>query len=463
MQQPFDEIKQYCKTVCEQIRWKKAHNIIAKEIENHLCDQRDAYISQGENEKSATQKAILQMGDAVSIGMELDKIHKPKPQWAMIILTAMLMLIGMLSNYFIDSSEYSMVRFSLAPYIIALTVFLICYLLDFSILGKYAKHCYFITLVISVIGLLLGSPIGGRKWFLVGRSSVSLSYLSLIFPLAYSLLIYALRHRGYKGIILCGIGYIPFAIILLLVPSFTGFALFTISALVVLCMSIVKGWFGIDKKHGLLLALIPVSIAVIAAIIYIIQSPYFLNRLSAAVNPYSDRNGSGYIYCLVRDLLANSKFAGKGTIPAQFGSNVPIIPYLGTNYILTALTYNFGWIAFIGISVVIIAFSIFGLYYVTKQKSVLGNIVSLSIMLTFVLQAVIYIISNLGYGILSALSLPLVSYGKAALIINSALIGFMLSVFRTGDILKDGIKSPIKSNPIFSYEDGKLIINFKGN
>lgn len=460
--QPFDEIKQYCKIVCEQIRWKKAHNIISEEIENHLCDQRDAYISQGEDEKSATQKAILQMGDAVSIGMELDKTHKPKPQWTMITLTAMLMLIGMLSNYFIASFEYSFDRFSLAPYIIALTVFLICYLLDFSILGKYAKYCYFIILVVSVTGLLFGSPINGRIWFSTGRLSVNLAYLSLIFPLAYSLLIYALRHKEYKGIMLCGMGYIPFAIILLLVPSFTGFALFTISALVIICMSIVKGWFGIDKKHGLLLVLIPALIAVIATVIYIIQNPYFLNRLSTAVNPYSDRNGSGYIHCLVRDLLVNSKFAGKGIVPAQFGSNVPIIPALDTDYILTALTHNFGWVAFIGISVVIIAFSIFGLYYVTKQKSVLGTIVSLSIMLTFVLQAIIYIINNLGYGILSALSLPLVSYGKVALIINSALIGFMLSVFRTGDILKDSIKSPIKINSIFSYDDGKLIINFKG-
>ena len=460
--QPFDEIKQYCKTVCEQIRWKKAHNIIAEEIENHLCDQRDVYISQGEDEKSATQKAILQMGDAVSIGMELDKIHKPKPQWTMITLTAMLMLIGMLSNYFIDSSEYSLVRFSLAPYIIAWTVFLICYLLDFSILGKYAKYCYFVILVVSVTGLLAGSPINGRIWFLTGRLYVSLSHIPLIFPLAYSLLVYALWHKRYKGIILCGIGYIPFAIILLLVPSFAGFALFTISALAILCMSIVKGWFGIDKKRGLLLVLIPALIAVIAAIIYIIQNPYFLNRLSTAVNPYSDRNGSGYIHCLMRDLLANSKFAGKGTVPAQFGSNVPIIPALDTDYILTALTHNFGWVAFIGISVVIIAFSILGLYYVTKQKSVLGTIVSLSIMLTFVLQAIIYIINNLGYGILSALLLPLVSYGKAALVINSALIGFMLSVFRTGDILKDSIKFPKKINSIFSYDDGKLIINFKG-
>jgi len=74
------------------------------------------------------------------------------------------------------------------------------------------------------------------------------------------------------GIILCGIGYIPFAIILRFVPSFTGFALFTVSALVILCLSIAKGWFGNDKKIDLLLVFIPVVIAIIAAIVYIMQN-----------------------------------------------------------------------------------------------------------------------------------------------------------------------------------------------
>jgi cell division protein FtsW (lipid II flippase) len=214
----------------------------------------------------------------------------------------------------------------------------------------------------------LGAPVGGRIWF--GRLSLNLSYLSLVFPLAYSLLVYALRHKGYMGIILCGIGYIPFAIILRFVPSFTGFALFTVSALVILCLSIAKGWFGNDKKIDLLLVFIPVVIAIIAAIVYIMQNPYFSSRFLVAVYPYFNRYGAGYAYCFIRDLLANSKFAGKGTVPAQFGSNVPLIPASDTDYMIAALTYNFGWIAFAGILVVIILFSVFGLYYVAKQKSV---------------------------------------------------------------------------------------------
>jgi len=161
----------------------------------------------------------------------------------------------------------------------------------------------------------------------------------------------------------------------------------------------------------LLLVFIPVVIAIIAAIVYIMQNPYFSSRFLVAVYPYFNRYGAGYAYCFIRDLLANSKFAGKGTVPAQFGSNVPLIPASDTDYMIAALTYNFGWIAFAGILVVIILFSVFGLYYVAKQRA-LGTLVSLSIMLTFILQAIIYVISNLGYGIFPVLSLPLISYGK---------------------------------------------------
>lgn len=432
-----DEIKEYSKTVCEQIRWKKAHSIIAKEIEDHLCDQKEAYVRQGDDEKTATQKAIMQMGDAVSIGMELDKIHKPKPQWTMILLTFILMLTGMLSNYFVDSSEYSMVKFSPVPYVIALAVFFACYFIDFSFLGKYGNYIYFIVLVLSGIQLLFGDTLGGRVYFSAGRFTISLSYLSLIYPLVYSLLIYSLRKKGFKGFVLCIIGFIPYALILLFVPSFSGFFLFTITALTILCISIVKGWFGIEKRQGTILVLIMFVVAAAIALIYIILYPYALDKIRVVLNPYPEQYDQGYIYGLVREMLANSNFVGRGSVPERFEGYIPGIPLSDTDYILTAITYNFGWVAFIAIAAMITVFSVVGLYRVFRQKSVLGLLVSLPVMLTLILQSVLYIISNLGYGILSALSLPLISYGKIALIINAALIGFMLSVFRTEDIIKD--------------------------
>jgi len=83
-------------------------------------------------------------------------------------------------------------------------------------------------------------------------------------------------------------------------------------------------------------------------------------------------------------------------------------------------------------------------------------------MVTFSIQGVVYIIFNLGLPILSPISLPLVSYGNASTIINLLLIGLMLSIFRTNNIHRDGkIYLPAPNNKMFSWHDGKLIIDFK--
>lgn len=73
---------------------KKAHPAVAKEIENHLIDQKTVYLEQGDSESIAEEKALLQMGDPVAVGAALDSTHKPSPQWGMIGLILLLCGIG---------------------------------------------------------------------------------------------------------------------------------------------------------------------------------------------------------------------------------------------------------------------------------------------------------------------------------------------------------------------------------
>lgn len=455
-----DEIKRYSTTVCEQVRWKKAHPDIAKEIEDHLCDQRDYYLSEGEEEETATKKAILQMGDAVSVGLALDKTHKPKPQWVLILLAVTLMLVGTGARYFIDSSEATFKNFSIVPHIIAIAIFFIAYFLDFTALAKYPKACYFLILLLSMVGLTLGPEVNGRAWFAFAGFAISLSYLALIFPLTYSLLIYSMRNKGTKGLLLCLIGYVPYGIILLLVPSITGFVFYTFSALILLFVAKRKGWFGVNKRQGLLMILIPTALWAISMMSMLLRQPYRLQRLRILLDPSSDPRG--YLTVMIRQLMSGAVFIGRGTIPQQYENLALSIPGIDSDQMLTILIHKYGWIVFIGIALLFIVFSILGFKYVSKQRSVLGLLVSLSILLIFVMQTVSYMASNLGYGLLTQLSLPLVSYGKAVLFLNAGLIGIMLSVFRTGDVIRDGCQSYVKDGSFISYEDGKLIINLKG-
>ena len=458
--QPYDEIKKYSETICEQIRWKKARTMIAEELENHICDQRDAYMSEGKDEVMATRDAIAQMGDAVTVGIALDKTHKPKPQWTLFILTYLLILTGAGVSYLTRDLQAPLDNISVFLFILTSGIFLLSYFLDFSILGKYPKQCYYLTILISVIGLMFSKQVNGRAWFALGRLSSSMEYLSLLFPLSYSLLIYSMRKKGYFGIVLCGLGYIPLGIILLIIPTATGFALYTISALIILCTAIMKGWFGESKKFGLVLTLFPVICSTTLAAFWLAMNAYRLSRISALLNPSTDPRG--YQILLIRDILAKAEFIGKGSISQQFGVNDLKMSILGTDYALTALTHHYGWITFLGIVVLFTIFTALGLFQVSRQKSVLGTMVSLSVLLTIVIQVITYSIGNLGYGLLSPISLPLVSYGKAAMLINAGLIGFMLSVFRTDDIRKDGYKTSVKHGRFINYKDGKLILYLKG-
>ena len=77
MQQP-SKITEYLETVRLQIRWKKAQSPVLEEINNHIIDQKDAFVSDGLNEEEATDKAIAEMGDPIVVGEQLDRTHRPR-------------------------------------------------------------------------------------------------------------------------------------------------------------------------------------------------------------------------------------------------------------------------------------------------------------------------------------------------------------------------------------------------
>ena len=87
-----DTIQAYLETAGEQIRWGRARQIVIPELRQHLEDQRDAFLA--EDREDAERLAVEEMGDPVSVGAELDRIHRPKPQWGLLALTVAFALAG---------------------------------------------------------------------------------------------------------------------------------------------------------------------------------------------------------------------------------------------------------------------------------------------------------------------------------------------------------------------------------
>ncbi len=465
--EPFKNIEKYCDTVCEQIRWKKARPEVATEIKNHLCDQRDAYILESCDEIEATEKAILQMGDPILIGEELDKTHKPKAQWGMLALVVILIMIGFVINYFSTSQPNSIFNFKIYPYILAIILLITSYFADFRIFSKNPKLIYFTTIVISFFGLLFnGNEINGSTVWYIGFQSLSILNLYLFYPLVFAVFIYSMRKKGVIGVLFCGLAYLPFAIILLL-SSITTLITYTFICLTILIFAVTKGWFDCDKKLAIFLILIPtfiVSLAICIGLFNGYTSGFRGNRIQALVDPYSIYNDAGFINVVSRELLKGAVLFGEGQVNESI-SNIKDFSFLYNNeYILTYAIHKLGLFILFLIIMLISVFTYIGIKNAIKERSMLGALVALSIILTFVVQCIIYILGNLGYGLLTPITLPFISHGNTALCINAILIGFMLSVFRTGDLFSDYTKLTRKNNKGTKgiiLEDGRLIINFK--
>lgn len=459
-----DSFRKYTKTVCEQIRWKKAHPAVAKEIENHLIDQKNAYLEMGDSESIAEEKTLLQMGDPVAIGAALDSTHKPVPQWGMMGLILLLCLLGagfqllFLKNTDLDASARQMTILVMLLFMpITLTVFFAAYFLDFSFFGKHQYLLSVLLFAIEIFMQLFGITYNGQRQLVFDSFTLSPATLSLLFPLAFCGIFYHLRKKGTFGYFLGGISAALFCFFLLSLNTAGGLFLFLFSAGILMLFAAKKNWFG-KRTAPVFIGFVLAGIA--GFLLLLLTTPYKIYRLQAisiVLHPESDPFGIGYLPLRLREMLDNSIFLGSGT-PTEISYPAHS---LHSEFLLTSLTYQYGWAVSIGLVLLLAVFLVTGFRKCRKQKSAFGQMVSLTILCTFTAEILIYVIANLGYPLIAPLSLPFLCYGTDGLVCNLFLAGILLSVFRTGEVYLDNPLPLSDEKKFIQWTDGKLIISFR--
>jgi len=465
-----DPFKKYAEQVCEQIRWKKAHDIVAQEIENHLIDQKNAYMDMGDSESTSEEKALLQMGDPVAVGAALDGTHKPAAQWGMMGLVMVLFLIGaiiqflFLDHMLMDTDFQGIGMNSLIIFLpVSLAVFFMAYFLDFSFFGKHPFLLPGMVLAIDILALFFGVQSVGRNWLMIGGFAISPISISALFPFAFCGLLYHLREKGIRGYFIGGIIAVVFCLQLLLWHTAGGLILFLFSAGILMVFAASRNWFGQNAKHILVFFVIAALLMGCVLLFAVPEYTYRLSRLVSALHPEADPHGAGYLPNLLQTMLENAVILGHGApVPGIPMENELFLINFRSDYLLTHLTYQYGWAVSAVLVLLLAVFLILGFRKCLKQKSILGQMTSLSILSTFAGEILIYVITNLGYPLIAPISLPFLSYGTTGLILHMFLAGILLSAFRTGEVYRDNRKSVVSESKFIQWDDGKLIISLKG-
>ena len=137
-------MEEYLNILLEQIHCRQAREMVGEEIRNHIMDQAQANEQAGMEKKEALEEAVRDMGDPVEAGTALNRIHRPRTDWRMLVLIGVISILSVVVHMGIGSREESMgavygMRHGMWV-LIGYMAMLAVYRMDYSYIGKYAKR-----------------------------------------------------------------------------------------------------------------------------------------------------------------------------------------------------------------------------------------------------------------------------------------------------------------------------------
>lgn len=425
-----DCIRAYLETAGEQIRWERARRVVIPELRQHLEDQRDAFAAEGREEPE--RLAVEEMGDPVSVGAELDRIHRPKAQRGLLVLTMALALAGAVLRVWLTAG-WSDSGLSIDPVSTALALVLGCgallagYFLDISFLGRHGRAIYLGALAAAFL-----------TWQLSPHTGVPVGtyYVIFCYPVVYACWLYACRGRGWTGLLLAAAGGIPLAAACCKTPWALGLLVLLVSGFVLLLTVCWKDWFGVGRRWSVLFSCCCAAAVAGGGVFLAIRSQSICRRLAAAFYPETDLLNAGWSALHIRRSLEVSQWWGQGSWVYTYPYE-KAISLCNSDSLLTTMIYRLGWLPFL---LIVLAFTLLVTWLLIRclrQKSQLGRLVVTAVVLNLALHGAFSVAWNLGVT-LAGTAFPLL-VGNTATVIHMGLIGLALSAFRGDNILRDQV------------------------
>ena len=419
-----EQLNEYLEAVGAQIRWRRARRPLLRELSDHIADQAAAFEAEGQSPGEALAAAVAEMGEPEEVGRELDRLHRPRSCWRLALTVAVLLGVGLalqLLAYQIIGDEPSVYYFRRQALGLALAAgVLVClWFSDYTLLFR-RRWVPAAAMAVLCLSFLLIPSTWLRDWWTLPVYYL-LVYPVLLLPVPFAALLVTLRGKGPLAALLCGIASLALPSATLLIPNLTAWLVSIGGMLVVLFSAVRLGWFRGKRRWNALAALGPTLAAALGMGCWLAQSGYFQTYMAVFWNPELDPAARGFWYLHVR----------AGDL-SQFQGSSPEL-------LLAEVSQGLGRWVFWAAAAGIILLAALLLRRIFRLRSRTGKLTALAALCPLLFQAVIYWLYNLGWWPSGALSLPFLSYGVTFLLVDAALAGVLLSVFRMDALVRDAV------------------------
>lgn len=428
------KMEEYLNKVTEQMRCKKARASVAGELKNHILDQMEAYKQEGLEEEEALDKAIIEMGDPVQVGVSFDRIHRPQISWSMLILMGVISIFSILLQVTLRSgtTEYvghmaeRQIVFILAGYLLMLLV----YYLDYSFLGKYAVQIGGIFLAFMILTKPFRIGLNGMNFIMIGRLTFFVPFVMCLFVPVFGAILFQYRGEGYRAIGK-SIVWMAIATAIVMEASLPYAVLIGVSMLTLFVIAVEKEWFKINQKKVLGITGIGVGLLILLTILFAenMLKNYQVDRIKAFISQSGEQN---YMANMAKMILQKSSMIGGNK--EAIGLVTESLSGANSEMIFVSIVACMGIFA----GILAAGFLIFMIQKIFRisfgQKNQLGMIVGCGCGMLLMMMSFFSIIQSLGLFPISSVVLPFFSNSGSGTLVFYVLMGLVLSIYRYQNI-----------------------------
>ena len=441
------EMREYLDQVTSQMRCKKARDMVAQELKDHIEDQAETYENFGLSGEEAMIRAVEQMGDPIEVGTAMDRIHRPRINYRMIGCIALFTLFGMLMQIMMLQSATQISFGALlrehrsdvleicVSGVSGFGIMLLVMFLDYSFLGKHPLAVW--------TGILLMFFIAGLfeiNFYSLGLNNTNISVITSLLTLFFAALVYQYRNKRYRGIFLCLLWLFAGCFLLLRQSGMSSACVMCLflTGVMIISFSVQKGWFGVAKGKGQLLLwsawLIPAIGLVTALAAGIIGATYQTMRIRYFLNPSLDPSGGSYMTLFMRNRLKGLHLVGSSLQDQE------TVWWYSLNYILESYGILMGVLVLAALALLLGSM----LSGVTKQQNRLGSLLGVGCVSYLAVTTLLHLLASLTLIPATSAYLPFFTGGRNATMGLYLLLGVYLSVYRNSTILPEKMNQPKK-------------------
>ncbi len=311
---------------------------------------------------------------------------------------------------------------------VAFVAALLAFQLPVATWEKAARWLFVISLLLLILVLIphVGKGVNGaRRWIPLGITGFQPSELAkfavLLYAADYMVRKMEVKERFFRAVLPMGAAVAVVGLLLLAEPDMGAFMVIAVIAMGILFLG------GVNARMFFLIA----AILVIAFSLMIAFSEFRRERIFAYLNPWSEEHALGKGYQLTHSLIA----IGRGEIfGVGLGGSIEKLHWLPeahTDFLLAVIGEEFG------LAGVVVVISLF--FWLTRRLMHIGRqaialdrvfagLVAQGVGIWMGFQAFINMGVNLGALPTKGLTLPLMSFGGSAILVNLVAIAVVLRI-----------------------------------